>query len=268
MNRLTAKVLFGLSIFLLIAGFTFNRKRVFTPPGMVCISDTLFMDETEVTNLSWHEYLYWLKSMYGKTSQEYLSALPDTTVWLFDGMNANHAMMQSSFSNVKHFKDYPVSGVSYEQASAFCKWRTERVRYFVNYSKRYKACDFSFRLPTRTEWEFAANGSPEVYSHLNPPTVIHASSNSTVMNVSWPANLSYEQGGSINHPLQVKRYASNLFRIYDMTGNVAEMLLEKGQSKGGSLYHTPEQARNGKIISYQKPAAWLGFRCVCVVNRN
>jgi len=256
-------ILIVLPLFFLLS-FSAKKKRRFIPPGMVRISDTLFMDKTEVTNLSWYEYLYWLKNMYGSDSPEYQAAVPDSTVWLYDGMSSN-LPWQNSFKQIKFFKDYPVSGISYDQALAFCKWRTDRVRHFVSLSDRYRDCDFSFRLPSCAEWEFVSDGSPEVFSHLNPPIVINASPTATIMNVTWPANLHFEQGASFSHPIAVGSYKPNRLGIYDMTGNVAEMLREKGLAKGGSFYHSVSEARNGKSISYEKATAWLGFRCVCVV---
>lgn len=248
-----------------ILAFSSIRKKQFVPPGTVRLSDTLFIDKEEISNLSWQEYLYWLKTMYGSNSAEYQAALPDSTVWLYDGMTSN-LPWQSLFFQMNHFKSFPVSGLSYEQALDFCKWRTERVRYFMNFSKRYVDCDFYYRLPSKSEWEFAANGSPEVFNRLSPPIVIKANPSTTVINVSWPANLKYVEGGSWDHPIAVRSYMANLLGIFDMTGNVAEMLNEKGLCKGGSFYHHPEEARNGKTLTYQKAAAWLGFRCVCVVH--
>lgn len=259
-------ILWCLPLFLLLS-FSAKKKRVFIPPGTVKISDTLYFDKSEVTNLSWHEYLYWLKTMHGKESKEYKAALPDTSVWLFDGMTSNQPW-QSSFSNVKHFNNLPICGITHEQAIAFCKWRTERVRYFVNLSDRYIDCEFSYRLPTGPEWEFVADGSSEVFSNMKPPVVLKANATTTLLNVSWPANLNYGQNLDFLHTTNVDSYKPNRFGVYDMTGNVAEMLLEKGLCKGGGFYHNPEEARNGKYVHYEKPAAWLGFRCVCVVSRS
>ena len=53
-----------------------------------------------------------------------------------------------------------------------------------------------------------------------------------------------------------------------MTGNVAEMVKEKGISKGGGWRSTLEQCRVGKDTEYTKPNAWLGFRCVCIIRKS
>ena len=61
----------------------------------------------------------------------------------------------------------------------------------------------------------------------------------------------------------VKSYWPNNYGIYTIIGNIAEMVQEKGVSKGGSWIHTPEQSNLTKQIIYTKPTSWLGFRCVC-----
>ena len=49
-----------------------------------------------------------------------------------------------------------------------------------------------------------------------------------------------------------------------MLGNVSEMVIEEGISKGGSWRNRIEGCRVGKDLEYNKPTAWLGFRCVCI----
>jgi hypothetical protein len=62
----------------------------------------------------------------------------------------------------------------------------------------------------------------------------------------------------------VNSYNKSLFGLYNMLGNVAEMVQEKGI--GGSWRNNLEECRVGKNQEYTKPTAWLGFRCVCVIH--
>ena len=64
----------------------------------------------------------------------------------------------------------------------------------------------------------------------------------------------------------VYSYWPNSFNLYNMIGNVSEMVLEKGISKGGSWRNILEECRVGKDILYTKSEAWLGFRCVCILK--
>src|SRR5690606_26508146 len=121
-------------IALISFSFKQSRSEKIVFPGTIQVNDTLFVDGTEVTNLSSQEYTHWLKTVHGQNASAYLYALPDTSVWLIGGMNSN-APYQSHYRSAKVFHDYPVVGISYEQAIAFCKWRAERVKYFLSVAK-------------------------------------------------------------------------------------------------------------------------------------
>jgi len=73
-------LLFAVVVFSITA-FIPKKKKEFLPPGTSKINDTLFADETEVSNFSWQEYETWMKTKYGPNSPEHKSALPDTLVW-------------------------------------------------------------------------------------------------------------------------------------------------------------------------------------------
>lgn len=90
---------------------------------------SFYMDETEVTNLMYIEYLDWLKRVFVDQQKIYLSALPDTLVWrnqlgYYDDMVNNYLRHPA-------FRTHPVVGVSWQQASNFAKWRTNRVNELI-----------------------------------------------------------------------------------------------------------------------------------------
>jgi gliding motility-associated lipoprotein GldJ len=90
---------------------------------------SFYMDETEVTNLMYIEYLDWLKRVFVDQPEIYFSALPDTLVWrnqlgYYDDMVNNYLRHPA-------FRTHPVVGVSWQQASNFAKWRTNRVNELV-----------------------------------------------------------------------------------------------------------------------------------------
>jgi formylglycine-generating enzyme required for sulfatase activity len=94
-------------------------------PRTVTVS-SFYMDETEVTNLDWCEYLYWLGRVYGADYPEiYKKALPDTLVW-----RSKLAFMEPKVEYyLRHpaYRDYPVVGVNWLQANDYCAWRGDRV---------------------------------------------------------------------------------------------------------------------------------------------
>ena len=97
-------------------------------PRRVTVS-SFYMDETEVRNLDYLEYLYWLNRVFveadGSPHQVYLNALPDTLVWR-DPLAYNEPFVENYLRHPA-YRDYPVVGVSWIQASDYAAWRTDRV---------------------------------------------------------------------------------------------------------------------------------------------
>ncbi len=94
-------------------------------PRRVTVS-SFYMDETEVSNLDYREYLYWVDRVFGESYPEvYLNALPDTLVWR-EELSFNEPMVETYF-RFPSYDDYPVVGVTWLQANEYCKWRTDRV---------------------------------------------------------------------------------------------------------------------------------------------
>lgn len=101
---------------------TFNWDNI---PRRVTIP-SFYMDETEVTNLYWLEYLSWLQRVYGSSYPEVVArALPDTLVWR-EKLAFNEPFVDYYLRHPA-YRDYPVVGISWNQANDFCKWRTDRV---------------------------------------------------------------------------------------------------------------------------------------------
>ncbi|MBN3036323.1 MAG: SUMF1/EgtB/PvdO family nonheme iron enzyme [Bacteroidales bacterium] len=87
---------------------------------------SFYMDETEVANVDYLEYLYWLNRVFGTDyPQVYRRALPDTLVWR-DRLAYNEPLVELYLRHPA-YKDYPVVGVSWIQATDYCAWRTDRV---------------------------------------------------------------------------------------------------------------------------------------------
>jgi formylglycine-generating enzyme required for sulfatase activity len=90
---------------------------------------SFYMDQFEVTNFNWLEYLYWIKRTYEEFPMIYKNALPDTNCWrsplAFNEPYVEYYLRHPAYQN------YPVVGVSWTQANDFCKWRTDRVNEFI-----------------------------------------------------------------------------------------------------------------------------------------
>ena len=87
---------------------------------------SFYLDETEVTNADYMEYVFWINRMYGQSYPEvYKKTLPDTLVWR-DKLGYNEPYVDGYLRHPA-FRNYPVVGVSWQQATDYCAWRSDRV---------------------------------------------------------------------------------------------------------------------------------------------
>ncbi len=117
----------------LIEGGTFTMGRVQDDvmyewnavPRRVTVS-SFYMDETEVRNIDYREYVYWLTRVFGDNNRQVVyNALPDTLVWR-DPVAYNEPYVEYYFRHPA-YNQYPVVGVDWLQSNDYCQWRTDRV---------------------------------------------------------------------------------------------------------------------------------------------
>jgi gliding motility-associated lipoprotein GldK len=151
---------------------------------------------------------------------EQVPIYPDTLCWIRDYTYAyNEPLTKNYFSHVG-FDDYPVVGVNWHQAKAFCHWRTELLN---SHQSRLAAPSMhAYRLPTEAEWEYAARGGHErtLYSWGSYYT-------RNIMGC-FKANFKPRRGNyvadseSSTTTMKVGSFDPNDYMLYDMAGNVAE----------------------------------------------
>jgi gliding motility-associated lipoprotein GldJ len=269
---------------------------------------SFYMDETEVTNAMYMEYLDWIKRVYPPSDENfravYHGALPDTLVWR-NRLGFNEVMTENYLRH-PGYGEYPVVGVSWIQAVEFANWRSDRVNEYnlekagylkrdakvidvnsdqtfstdtyivsptstyggneeiINGEKRNKKfvrtdadgnetniyatretglISPNYRLPTETEWEYAALGLSEIRSYnlyrgrkKYPWDGQYTRSGKRKTRGDQKANFKQgkgdyggiagwsDDGADITNA--VRSYEPNDFGLYDMAGNVAEWVAD------------------------------------------
>ncbi len=147
-----------------------------------------------------------------------VNVYPDTTVWVNDFENAyNEPYVRMYFSH-GGYSEYPVVGVSWDQANAFCNWRTDYLKRALGKEGVYVE---PYRLPTEAEWEYAARaGENDNMFPWEGDLPISEDKGCFYANFK-PNDGNYVKDGHLITS-RVGTYSPNDFGLYDMAGNVSE----------------------------------------------
>lgn len=145
---------------------------------------------------------------------------PDTLVWIRDyTFSYNEPLTKKYFSHVA-YDNYPVVGVTWEQAKAFCNWRTRQMNDFQAMIKNPGVMDY--RLPSEVEWEYAARGGHQMTLYPWGSYYTRNEEGSYLANFK-PLRGNYVADSQTSIATQkVANYLPNSYGLYDMAGNVAE----------------------------------------------
>ncbi len=151
--------------------------------------------------------------------EEVVNVYPDTTVWIRDFNYSYNDPMHQDYFYHQAYNDYPVVGVSWSQAKAFCKWRTKKKNDFLN-TKRKSTTVPQFRLAIESEWEYAARGGLEnaTYPWGDPYTT---TDRGCFLANFKPSRGNYAVDGAL-YTMEAKSYNANDYGLYNMAGNVSE----------------------------------------------
>ena len=202
-----------------------------------------FMDETEITNNQYRQFLYGPTS--NETSFQQQGALdtidpvyaeiiiPDTQVWISDFVYSyNEPLMENYFWHPA-FDNYPVVGINWYAAAEFCKWRTAHLNQYRE--EKDLAPMPRFRLPTEAEWEYGSRGG---YEHKLYPWEGPYLRNSKGC---FLANFKPGRGDYIadnfEYTAPVDSYFPNDYGLYNMPGNVAEWCQDDYEETGYAYAH-------------------------------
>lgn len=212
-------------------------------------------------------------------NEKYAIAKIDSLNWS-KGRALNEKYTQYYHNHIA-YKDYPVVNISIEGAQLYCEWLTEKYNQLLPQGQQLK-----FRLPLKTEWIRAACGDDlyAVYSwkgsylrnsqgnflanfvRVGETSIARNEKGELVIKDDNPELLNYKEHADIIAPS--KSYYPNEFGIYNMNGNVAELLADKDEVIGGSWYDGGYDIRNQSVKKYTGSSTSVGFRIVATVNRS
>jgi len=272
------------------AALTKNKFNVNTgaygPDAEVRV-DTSYIENGVVKNITIKRRLVSRKDL---ISTKIINVYPDTIMWLRDfQFSYNDPKMRMYFSH-PGFSRYPVVGVTWEQAQAFCQWRTQ----YFNNTHYVEGQDY--RLPTEAEWEYAARGGRKLALYPWGGNYVRDSKGCFLANFK-PMRGSYTDDMGTT-TMKVASFLPNDYGLYDMAGNVAEWTssayntssstivadlnpnfqynaknddkdeLKRKTVKGGSWKDIAYYLQCGvKTYEYQfESRPYIGFRCVRSYN--
>ena len=159
-----------------------------------------------------------LSSDYDFLNTYIVNIYPDTTAWINDFENSyNEPYTRMYFSN-GGYNDYPVVGVSWEQANAFAAWRTMFLKKGLGKEGIYVE---PYRLPTEAEWEYAARAGVSENPYPWEGDLTMSDDKGCFYANFKPQEGNYSKDGHVITS-RVGSYAPNDFGLYDMAGNVSE----------------------------------------------
>lgn len=276
-----------------------NKRKYRLDPRERILNTDMKADEQEVTmiskdtayidregNIVRETIVRPLSGEYDFLNTYIVNIYPDTTCWINDFPNSDNDIYTAYYFSNPAYLDYPVVGVTWEQANAYCAWRTERMGLtgLEKYLKR-------FRLPTEAEWEFAARGIRQ--NEFPWEQDVAGDSKGMFFANFMPDDGDFTKDGNIITS-KVGTYQPNSNGLYDMAGNVAEWTstaytaagvqnmnninpqlkynaaiedpyrLKRKSVRGGSWKDSESHIQSAwRSAEYQnQPRSYIGFRCV------
>ena len=147
-----------------------------------------------------------------------IPVMPDSLCWIRDFAYSYNEPMAKKYNNHPAFGNYPVVGVNWKQATAFCEWRTHYLNSFLEGKK--KSAETDFRLPTEAQWEYAARGGRSQASYPWGGYYLRNKKGCLLANFK-PGRGNYPEDGGF-YTVRADAYWPNDFGLYNMAGNVAE----------------------------------------------
>jgi formylglycine-generating enzyme len=241
-----------------------NFKKDFTN-----IKSNVWVSKYEVSNDAYRLFLEDLQK--SEQQKQYQQCVPDTNCWT--SLATYQEPLMKYYFRHPAYSSYPVVGVSYEAAKQYCNWLTKQ--YHQNPNRKFELVEF--RLLTKTEWIFAANKGDTTRTYPWGSGYIKNNRKADLCNYRH-VDIQYDSAAKkyieipVSHPnnvtTNVKAYFPNSFGLYNMSGNVAEMVQESGIAMGGGFNDPPYKVQIKSEKKYEAPSFDIGFRVAMEVVKE
>jgi formylglycine-generating enzyme required for sulfatase activity len=225
-------------------------------------SNGKWMQKTEVTNAEFRAFLDEVKQ--NGNLDGYYAYYPDSTGW--SSISSATAPFEVHYFSNPVFDNFPVVNISYEAAVAYCQWLTHK---YANQSNKAFG-NVSFRLPTREEWMLAARGGKgdgrpypwkgEELRDKKNQKLANFRDEGNIGTITLPTGIN--ERTFVTSP--VNSFLANEIGLFCMSGNVAEMVAEKGVAVGGSYLENENNIRIESKKEVKGVSADVGFRVIVV----
>ena len=257
------------------------KSYVFIPQGKVRVDkkevevNAFFISKYEVSNLEYREFLDSLKK--NNETEKLKFAQIDTIQWNKMFNNKFNEPLVIYYDKHPAYNHYPLVNVSYEGAVLYCRWLTEKYKH-INKDKSFT---YEFNLPDKQQWIRAARGNKNTEYAWDSPRLLGDVyfcnfKNLGAENIHYnPDTKKYEIKDTFLNPVKsiditapVKSYYPNTFELYNICGNVAEMIGEYGIAMGGSWNDSGYDVRVESEQKYQNANPYVGFRPIMTLIRK
>ena len=229
------------------------------------VKEGFWLGKTEVSNRDYHAFLEAVKTEV--SDAEFKVLLPDTLVWR-NQIGYSEPMVKFYFSHPA-YQNYPVVGVSYEAALAYCKWLNMS---YASLAEKKQLRKGRFRLLTPEEWKFAAQGGDTSKTYPWGTGFVRNNRGNYLANFKHDAADTSGSKGGLNdravYTSPVNSFFPNSFGAFNMSGNVAELVLQKGVAMGGSYLDPAYNVRVYSKKTYTSATADIGFRVAFISTEN
>ncbi len=230
---------------------------------------SFYMKKKEVTNLEYRTFLFDL--LIQNRKDEFIIAKPDQSQWT-KMFGSNCTPMEENYFSHEAYNKYPVCNVSREAVELYCKWLTQELVKVVDPKKREIYNDI--RIPGRVEWVFAASNEGKTLPYPWGGPFLRNHEGCYLANFKPLPENYHDDGGYFT--VKVDSYLSNEFGLFNMSGNVSEMVYNAPNSRkepgtaGGGWMNDGEELKILGADPYEgiiEAHPNIGFRVVMTVKK-